>query len=296
MQAIQQKQIGILLAIAGVILFSSKAVLVKLAYAYGIDSVTLLLFRMLFSMPVYLVLLFFVKAKETDVVQKSDYLWVVFFGFIGYYLASYFDFQGLQYIKAGLERIVLFIYPTLVLVLSRLVFKTKISRIQLIAMLCTYVGVIVAFSEELNLNTTDLLLGVGLVFLSALTYAMYLVGSGWLIPKFGVMRFTCYAMLVSTICVFLHYWFSREIDVLHYPKEIYFLSASMALFSTVIPSFLVSQAIKMIGSSNFAIIGSIGPISTIVLANIYLDESFSSLQILGTIIVISGVFLLSKKD
>lgn len=296
MQTVQQKQIGILLAVIGVVLFSSKAVLVKLAYAYDVDSVSLLLFRMLFAMPVYLILLFFTKKAAPGAVKRSDYLWLFFFGFIGYYMASYFDFQGLQYIKAGLERIVLFIYPTLVLLISRLVFKTKITRIQLIAMLSTYVGVIVAFSGELHLNVKDLFLGVGLVFLSALTYAMYLVGSGWLIPKFGVLRFTCYAMLVSTMCVALHYLFSQEADLFQYPKEVYMLSIAMALFSTVIPSFLVSQAIKMIGSSNFAIIGSIGPISTIVLANIYLGESFTMVQVLGTAIVISGVFLLSRKD
>ena len=209
-------------------------------------------------------------------------------------MASYFDFQGLQYIKAGLERIVLFVYPTLVLLLSRLVFKTNITKLQLVAVVCTYVGIIIAFSGELSFASEDLFLGVGLVFLSAFTYAMYLVGSGWLIPRFGVLRFTCYAMLVSTVCVFLHYCFTKQVGLFDYPKEVYFLGVAMAIFSTVIPSFLVSQAIKMIGSSNFAIIGSIGPISTILLANIYLDESFTMLQVLGTIIVILGVFLLSN--
>jgi drug/metabolite transporter (DMT)-like permease len=294
MEIKETKGLGVLLAVLGVVLFSAKAIMVKLAYQYDIDSVSLLLFRMLFALPVYLVIAFYVKPKESNKIRKTDYLWLVFFGFIGYYLASYFDFVGLKHIKAGLERIVLFVYPTLVVIISRVFLKTKITKIQIIAILITYVGVIIAFAGELELSGDNLVIGVSLIFLSALTYAMYLVGSGWLIPKFGVVCFTSYAMIVSTVCVIAHYLLTKEIDLLNYPREVYFLGMGMAFLSTVIPSFLVSKSIKIIGSSNFSIIGSVGPISTILLAYIFLGESLTVFQVVGTIIVIIGVFMVSK--
>jgi drug/metabolite transporter (DMT)-like permease len=159
----------------------------------------------------------------------------------------------------------------------------------------TYLGVLTAFSGELDLSSNNLFLGVGLIFMSAFTYAMYLVGSGWLIPKFGVVRFTSYAMIVSTFCVLVHYFKSHGMDFLGYPKEVYYLGGIMAILSTIIPSFMVSKSIEIIGSSNFSIIASIGPISTIFLAYIFLGERLTINQLIGTIIVIMGVLLVSKK-
>ena len=219
----ETRLLGVVLAILGVVLFSAKAIMVKLAYEYEIDSVSLLLLRMLFSLPIYVLIAVFVKPEKAKTLRKTDYFWLIFFGFVGYYLASFFDFLGLQYIKAGLERIVLFIYPTLVLLISRVFLKTKITKTQIAAIGITYFGVVTAFVGELNLSGTHLYLGVSLIFLSALTYAMYLVGSGWLIPKFGVLCFTSYAMIVSTVCVLVHYFSTREIDLLSYPKQVYFL-------------------------------------------------------------------------
>ena len=290
----ETRSLGVVLAIFGVVLFSAKAIMVKKAYEYDIDSVSLLLLRMLFSLPVYIVIAVLVKPEKAAEIKKTDYLWLVFFGFVGYYLASYFDFLGLQYIKAGLERIVLFVYPTLVLLISRMFFKTKITRTQIVAIMITYFGVVTAFLGEFDLSGANLYLGVSLIFLSALTYAMYLVGSGWLIPKFGVLCFTSYAMIISTVCVIVHYLLTREIDLLSYPKQIYFLGLLMAILSTIIPSFMVSKSIKVIGSSNFSIIASIGPISTIVLAYVFLGENLSLYQVVGTIIVISGILLVSR--
>jgi len=290
----ETRSLGVVLAILGVVLFSAKAIMVKLAYEYEIDSVSLLLLRMLFSLPIYVLIAVFVKPEKAKTLRKTDYFWLIFFGFVGYYLASFFDFLGLQYIKAGLERIVLFIYPTLVLLISRVFLKTKITKTQIAAIGITYFGVVTAFVGELNLSGTHLYLGVSLIFLSALTYAMYLVGSGWLIPKFGVLCFTSYAMIVSTVCVLVHYFSTREIDLLSYPKQVYFLGLLMAVLSTVIPSFLVSKSIKIIGSSNFSIIASIGPISTIVLAYVFLGENLNVYQVIGTAIVIVGIYLVSR--
>ena len=286
---------GVLIGVVGIVLFSAKAIMVKLAYQYEVSSIHLLLFRMLFSLPFYILIAFYVKPQNPEKINKKDYLWIVFFGFIGYYLASYFDFIGLKYIKAGLERIILFVYPTLVILISKLFLKTSITNKQITAILITYFGVIITFWGEIQVEGENTILGVFFIFLSALTYAGYLVGSGWLIPKFGVVSFTSYAMIVSTVCVVIHYLIVDRTDLFIYPIEVYVLGFLMAIVSTLIPSFLVSLAIKKLGVSNFSIIGSIGPISTIILAYFILDEKLSLLQILGTVVVIFGIGVISYK-
>ncbi|WP_405206839.1 DMT family transporter [Aquimarina sp. LLG6339-5] len=295
MQKSKQISLGIILAIFGVVLFSAKAVMVKMAYKYQVTSEHLLLFRMSFSLPVYIIIAQFNKPSSPENIKRKDYLWIVFFGFIGYYLASYFDFLGLQYIKAGLERIILFVYPTLVLIISRIFLKHKITKQQLIAILITYIGVLITFWQELQLDTPNLLSGVSLIFLSALTYAIYLVGSGWLIPKFGVVVFTSYAMIISSLCIISQYLIFDRSDILSYSSEVYVLSILMAFFSTIIPSYLISSAIARLGASNVAIIGSLGPVSTILLAFFILEESLSVLQIIGAGIVIFGIYITTRK-
>ncbi|WP_108867359.1 DMT family transporter [Aquimarina aquimarini] len=287
---------GIILAIIGIVLFSAKAVLVKLAYRFDISSEHLLLFRMLFSLPVYIVLALYTKPVQKENIKKIDYVWIFFFGFVGYYLASYFDFLGLQYIKAGLERIILFVYPTLVIIISRVFLKDVITNRQLFAILLTYIGVIITFWGEIHTETDHLILGVLLIFLSALTYATYLVGSGWLIPKFGVVSFTSYAMIVSSMCIIIQYLVFDRQDIFNYPTELYVICIIMAIFSTIIPSYLVSAAIAKLGASNFSIIASLGPVSTIVLAYIFLGENLSIIQIIGAVIVIFGVYVVSRKN
>lgn len=287
--------IGILYGILGVVLFSAKAVLVKLAYQYDIDSLSLLLLRMLFSLPFYLATLFWVNKKNHIAVTKKEWLWVILFGFLGYYLASLFDFMGLQYLKAGIERIILFIYPTIVVLLSRVFLKERISRIQITAIVITYFGVILAFWDELTIAGDAVLWGGFLILSSAITYAAYIVGSGWLIPKIGVLRFTCYAMLVSTCCVVLHYSVLKDWQIFEYDPEVYGYALAMAILATLIPSFLVSASIKRIKASNFSILGSLGPISTIILAFVFLDEELTYLQLLAMFVVISGVTYLSMR-
>ena len=287
------KRVGILYGILGVVLFSTKAVLVKLAYQYDIDTLELLLFRMLFSLPFYLSILFLTYKKGQSKVTSKDVLWIFLFGFLGYYLASYFDFLGLNYIKAGLERIILFVYPTIVVVLGYLFFKEKLTRIQAIAIGITYIGVLITFWSEVDFTGSRTLWGGFLVLLSAITYASYLVGSGWLIPKYGVLRFTCYAMIVSTLCVLVHYSVKGDWQLWSFPFIIYVYGILMAIVSTLIPSFLVSESIKRLGASNFSILGSLGPVSTILLAYVFLGERLSYLQLLGMLVVIGGVTYLS---
>jgi len=291
----EYKSVGIVLGILGVVLFSTKAILVKLAYRYEVDTLELLLFRMLFSVPFYIIILLFIQQKRKQVPHQKDLLWIILFGFLGYYMASYFDFLGLNYIKAGLERIILFIYPTIVVVLGYLFFKDKISRRQAIAIGITYLGVLITFWNEVDFTGNKTLWGGFLVFLSAVTYASYLVGSGWLIPKYGVLRFTCYAMLVSTCCVILHYSFNGDWKLWDYPFPVYLYGLLKAIFSTLIPSFLVSESINRLGASHFSILGSLGPVSTIILAYIFLGEQLTYVQLLGMLVVIGGVTYLSLK-
>lgn len=286
---------GVLFATLGVILFSSKAVMVKMAYKYGVDHLSLLLFRMIFSLPVYLTIILWKKPNYSVQTTKGDYIWIVVLGFVGYYLASLFDFMGLRYIKAGLERIILFIYPTIVVLLSWLIFGKKLNKAQVLAILITYMGVVITFWGDLGLTEKNIYWGGFLVFLSALTYASYVVGSGWLIPKFGVLRFTSYAMIVSTCCVVVHYLIAGDHNPFQFSREVYWLGAAMAIFATLIPSFLVSAAIQYLGASTFSIFGSLGPISTIILAYVLLGESITILQFLGMMVVILGVGLVSKK-
>ncbi|WP_400078971.1 DMT family transporter [Winogradskyella sp. R77965] len=285
---------GVFLGIIGVILFSSKAVMVKLAYKYHIDALSMLLLRMLIAFPFYIVIAYYCRKEGKQTSNRKDYLWLVFFGFVGYYLASYFDFVGLTYIKASLERIILFIYPTIVLLFNKWFLKKAITNKQKLAILITYIGIVVTFGSEVSISGNEAYLGGFFVLLSAITYASYLVGSGWLIPKFGVMRFTAYAMLVSCICVFIHFGIFSKVNIFNFPWQVYVLGLCIAVFATVIPSFLVSMSIKLINSSNFAVIAGIGPISTIVLAVIFLNERLTLLQVVGTLVVISGILLISK--
>ena len=294
MQTTKKFWYGIAIGVLGIVLFSSKAVMVKLAYGYQVDAISILLLRMLFSFPFYIVIAYLYRNQNNLVeIKHKDYAWVVFFGFVGYYLASYFDFVGLTYIKASLERIILFLYPTIVILLNKLFLKQPITKIQAGAIGLTYLGIVIAFWDEVAISGSGTYLGGFFILLSAITYASYLVGSGWLIPKFGLIKFTAYAMIVSCICVFVHYGFISNTDLFGYSWEVYFLGFLIAIFATVIPSFLVSTSIKMISSSNFAIVAGIGPISTIILAAIFLNESLTLLQFFGALVVIVGILLIS---
>lgn len=297
MQSKKKKFIyGILIGILGIVLFSSKAVMVKLAYLYQVDALSLLLLRMLFSFPFYLVIAIIYSRKENpSVIVKSDYYWIVFFGLVGYYLSSYFDFVGLQYIKASLERIILFLYPTIIIIFNKLFLKKPINSTQALAIFLTYIGIVITFQGEVAISGADTYLGGFFILLCAITYAAYLVGSGWLIPKFGVVKFTSYAMIVSCFCVFIHFGLFSNVDIFGLQWEVYLLGFLIAIFATVIPSYLVSESINRINSSNFAVIAGFGPISTIILAGIFLNEVLTLLQLFGALIVIFGILLVSLR-
>jgi drug/metabolite transporter (DMT)-like permease len=291
---------GVLIALAGAVCFSTKAIFVKLAYRdTGIDAITLLALRMLFSLPFFVVSAAFASRKDTNVkFTSTQWVIVAVVGLLGYYVSSLLDFLGLQYISAGMERLILFIYPTLVLLMSAGFFKQKINRYQWLALVITYVGLALAFYSEVDWSTeqnNDFYLGAILIFLCAITYALYIVGSGQIIPQVGAAKFNSYAMTFASVGVLLHYAIASDTSLFNLSPMVYFYSIMMALVSTVIPSYLVTEGIKRIGSDNAAIVGSIGPMSTILQAYILLHEPIFVLQIVGTLLILAGILLIGKK-
>jgi drug/metabolite transporter (DMT)-like permease len=290
---------GIILSLLGAICFSTKAIFVKLAYRdTDVDAVALLALRMIFSLPFFLVSAFRSSSKSDNVkFTVREWVGVALVGALGYYISSLLDFLGLQYISAGIERLVLFIYPTLVLLISAIIFKQKINLIQGVAVAITYIGLVIAFVSEANLmeGNSNFYLGSSLIFACAITYALYIVGSGRLIPKVGAAKFNSYAMTFACIGVLLHFFLFSNDTIFNLPPLVYIYSVFMAILSTVIPSFLVSEGIKRIGSNNAAIVGSIGPVSTIIQANIFLYEPVTSAQIIGTLLILVGVFMIGRQ-
>jgi len=291
--------VGALLVFLSAVCFSSKAIMVKLAYRYHVDSVSLLTLRMAFSVPVFLIVGYLSKKNKGEQhaeINAKDYFWLVLMGFVGYYLSSLFDFLGLQYITAGLERLILFIYPTLVVVLSAIFLGKPISRNQFIALGLTYAGVLLVLVGDVHTESqANMIKGGLLIFISAVTYATYLMGSGQLIPKFGAVRFTSYAMTLAALGVFAHYLIAGQHHLLQLPLPVYGYSFLMAMIATVAPAYLLSEGIRMVGAGNASIIASIGPISTIILAYIFLGEQVSFIQMVGTLIVLAGIILITLR-
>lgn len=293
----KNKVIGVGLALLGAVMFSAKAIFVKVAYGIQpeIDPVSLILYRMLFALPFYIVILTLELRKRKDIEWDTVTLIKIFvMGFVGYYLASYFDFWGLQYIDASLERVILYIYPTFVLILSFIINKKKIKPMQLLAIGITYLGVIVAFQDRIN-ESDNLVLGTVLIVICSLTYALYLVGSEQLVGRLGPKILTSMALIVSSVCVIIHklVTMNNTLAFSEVNPKIYWISLCVAIFSTVLPSFMISEAIRRVGASNTSILASIGPISTIIMASIFLDEKISNYLIVGTMIVIGGIVLIS---
>jgi len=290
---------AVLLAAGGIIFFSAKAIFVKKAFEFQIDAISLLLIRMLFSLPVFITIAFISswKVRENPAPKMRYIILLIGLGIAGYYLSSYLDFSGLKFVTTGLERLILFAYPTLVVLITAILYRRRIPLRQLMAILITYFGIFLAFFRNVNLTAqVDALKGGLLIATCAFTYACYLVGSDKLIPVFGSARFTSYAMIVATGAVALHFAFQNSKPLISYPAEVYLIGACMAVISTVLPSFMISEAIRRIGASNVALIGSIGPFATILMAAIFLDERITVFEGLGTLIVISGVMLVKNTE
>ena len=292
-----RKYLAIILAATGVVFFSSKAIFVKKVYDYDIDTLSVLFLRMTFALPVYFVVAVVSTIKSRSrKVAFTDYLWLIVLGFLGYYLASFLDFKGLNYVSASMERLILFVYPTMVLFISWIFMKKAVTQQQRLAVAITYIGVFIAFSNNIRTESqTNFFIGAAFIFVSAISYAFFLVISGNIIPRMGTWRFTSYAMITSCIAVMLHCIAVGNITFNHFPSDVYFICLGMAVFATIIPSFLIAEALKILGASNVAIIGSLGPIATIVMASVFLGEKINAFQFIGTLIVISGILQLNMQ-
>ncbi len=288
---------GFILTLLGAILFSTKAIIVKLAFgATHTDALTLLTLRMVFSLPFYGVAALLVSSQKANVrMTRPEWAWVALLGLCGYYLSSLLDFIGLQYVSAGLERLILFLYPSFVVFINALFFKQRISGIQKWALVLTYSGIAIAYVGELVLDASKpgLYFGSLMVFLCAITYSVYIAGSGKVIPRVGANKFTAYAMLAATAGIFAHFAVAGNGQMLAAGRALWGYGLALAVFSTVLPSFIISQGLKRIGSNNVAIVSGIGPVSTILQAHFFLHEKIFAAQIFGTGLVIVGVLLLS---
>lgn len=314
-------------ALVAAVGFSAKAILVKLAYLSPVDAITLLALRMVFSVPVFIGVAVWAWLHHAEPLTRQDKLLVLVLGLIGYYLSSFLDFLGLQYITAGLERLILFLYPTMTVILAAVVAaatrywrsqppagaaaccQTRTMRLRTLffgsikralgpkivaAMALSYAGIVLVFLHDAGIgHAANTLLGGFLVFLSTLSYSTYLVGAGHAIARIGTARFTAYAMVVASAAALLQFGLTHPLSALDLPLRVYELSVAMAIFSTVLPVFLLSYAIKRIGSGSASLIGSIGPVSTIGMAYVFLNEGLSLLQIAGSSLVLIGVVIIS---
>lgn len=290
--------LGVTLAILAAVGFSAKAIFVKLAYLVApIDAITLLALRMAFSLPVFIaVAIWSSRQQHVNSLHRRDYGLIIALGFVGYYISSLFDFMGLQYLSAGLERLILFLYPTMTVLLSAALFKHRITRRHIVALIISYVGIGLVFVHDLGHQSANMLLGASLVFASTLSYSVYLVGAGHAIHKLGTIRFTALAMIVASVFTLTHFGITHNLSALQLPPKIYLLSVAMAVFSTVLPVFMLSAAIRIINSGRTALIGSAGPVATIFMAYLFLGETIGGLQIAGSVLVLCGVLLISWRS
>jgi drug/metabolite transporter (DMT)-like permease len=291
--------VGPAFAIVGVLGFAFKAILIKLAYASTpIDAVTLLTLRMAYSAPFFAVMAWWsTHAPGSKPLARRDWLSIVWLGFIGYYLSSLVDFIGLQYVTAALERLMLYLYPTIVVVLSAIFFKQRITGRIIVALLLSYVGILLVFARDLELagDPGALWLGGALVFASSFLYACYLVGVGPVIARLGSLRFIALAMLTSALFIFAHFLATRPVTAVLVPLRIHLLSLTMAVFSTGLPTYLIAEAIKRIGASRTSLLGSMGPLFTIWLGAWLLDEPVHPVQLIGAGLVLAGVALVTLR-
>jgi len=291
--------VGPAMAVVGVLGFSFKAILIKLAYAWTpIDAVTLLALRMIYATPFFLVMALWSTRRGTPPMGRKDWIAILWLGFVGYYLASLVDFMGLQYVTAALERLMLYLYPTIVVVISAIFLKQRITGRILLALALSYAGILLVFARDLAFggDSHALWLGGALVFASSFLYALYLVGAGPVIARLGSLRFIALAMLTSALFVFAQFAATRPLSALAVPLRIHLLSLAMAVFSTVLPTYLVAEAIKRIGANRTSLVGSLGPVFTIGLGFWILGEPLHWIQLAGAALVLSGVALVTVKS
>jgi drug/metabolite transporter (DMT)-like permease len=284
---------GLALATAGSIAFSGKAIIVKLAYRHGVDAVTLIMYRMLFALPLFVGLAWWAGRGRPPLTAR-DWRVVAGLGFSGYYLASFLDFAGLAYVTASFERLVLYLNPTLVLLIGRVLFKRRVARSQLLALAMSYAGVLLVFGHEAHVAGSHVALGAALVFASAVSYAIYLVFSGEEVRRLGSLRLTGLATTVACLLCLSQFVLTRPLSAADVVPQVLWLSVLNATVCTFLPVLMVMMAIERVGATVAAQTGMVGPVSTILMGILILGEPFTVWIGLGTVCVLSGIWMLAK--
>lgn len=278
-------------------LFSAKAIVVKLTYRYGVDPVVVIVLRMGMALPFFMLAEWWSRRQQDRVVLGRSERWrIVLLGITGYYLSSLLDFYGLQYISAALERLILYLSPTFVVLITAVLLRRPIARSVMIALAITYCGVLVAFAPDVRVGRDGLFIGAAFVIGSALSYAVYVVMSGELVQRVGALRLTTQASIVACLCCILHFAVTRDVQVLStLPVQVWGLGLLNAVAFTVVPVFAMMIGISRLGAPRAAMIGMIGPVSTIFMAAIVLDEPITSWQLVGMALVMLGVWMTKPK-
>ncbi|TYO68197.1 DMT family transporter [Bradyrhizobium hipponense] len=287
--------VGVGLAAVAAMAFSLRAIFVKLAYEDMSDPVTLLALRMIFSLPFLIAALglHLRSSAATAPLTRRDALALAALGFVGYYLSSFLDMVGLQFVAAGIGRLLLFLYPTIVVIISALVLGKRISRREVVALLITYAGVALVLSGQFDKPNANFWLGALLVMLSAATFSIYLVGSGEVVARLGSIRFTAYATAAASVYCIVQFLLLRPLSALVLPIRVYELALAMALFSTVMPLFMMAEALRRIGASRVAMISALGPAATVISGYVGLDERMTWVQTIGGVLIVSGVLIVA---
>ena len=293
MSGVSARGQGLALAALGAVAFSGKAIIVKLAYGYGVDAVTLIMYRMLFALPLFVALAWW-AGRGKPALTGADWRAVAGLGFCGYYLASFLDFVGLQYITASLERLILYLNPTLVLLLGGLLFGQRIVARQVVAMAVSYAGVLLVFGQEIGTLGPQAALGTAFVFASAISYAVYLVYSAHVVKRLGALRLTGLASTVACVLCIAQFVLLRPLSAAEVAPPVLWLSLLNALAGTFAPVLMVMMAIERIGAALTAQTGMIGPLATIAMGVLLLGEPFNAWIGAGTVLVLAGVWLLAR--
>jgi len=284
---------GMALASAGAIAFSGKAIIVKLSYRYGVDAVTVIMYRMLFALPLFLALSWW-SGRGKPRLARRDWLTLIGLGFMGYYLASFLDFAGLQYITANLERLILYLNPTVVLLVGLVLFHTPVTRAQWMALGVSYVGVLLVFGHDIAIGGDNVVLGGLLVFGSAVTYALYLVFSGEAIKRIGALRIVGIATSIACVFCIAQFFVLRSVSAMAVAPQVIWLAVLNATACTFLPVLMVMLAVERVGAGVTAQVGMIGPLSTIAMSILLLGEPFTVWMAAGTVLVCAGIWVLAR--
>jgi len=284
---------GLGLAVAGVVAFSLRPVIIKLAYRYNVDPVTLIMLRMVFALPFFLGMALWSGRGVRAPISGRDLALTIGLGVTGYYAASFCDFLGLRYVSAGMGRLLLFLYPTIVVVLSALFLGKRIGLREVVALVVSYAGVALVVWSEIGTGHPNFMAGAGLVFMGAFLYSVYLVGSSRVVQRIGSMRFTAYAMTAACLCCILQFVVLRPLSALDLPLPVYGLSAVMAVVCTVLPVLMTAEALRRVGPNLVALSGAIGPVAAAVFGYLVLAEPMGWLQLAGAALTVAGVMIIT---